>query len=97
LTTANEISCAELVEIITDYLEGTMQEAERRRFEAHLDECPYCVNYLEQVRLTNVSARGWTRFRSICRRFVVHPGTVRARRDHFAAGARFSRALHRRS
>jgi predicted anti-sigma-YlaC factor YlaD len=49
LTTANEISCAELVEIITDYLEATMQEAERRRFEAHLDECLYCVNYLEQM------------------------------------------------
>jgi anti-sigma factor RsiW len=52
LSTATEITCAELVEIITDYLEGTMQEAERRRFEAHLDECAYCVNYLEQMRQT---------------------------------------------
>jgi anti-sigma factor RsiW len=50
LSTADEITCAELVEIITDYLEGTMPQAERRRFEAHLDECPYCVNYLEQMR-----------------------------------------------
>ena len=52
LSTANEITCRELVEIITDYLEGTMQEAGRRRFEAHLDECPYCVNYLDQMRQT---------------------------------------------
>jgi anti-sigma factor RsiW len=52
LSTTNEITCRELVEIITDYLEGTMPQAERRRFEAHLDECPYCVNYLEQMRQT---------------------------------------------
>ncbi|MEK6271145.1 MAG: zf-HC2 domain-containing protein [Actinomycetota bacterium] len=52
MTTANETTCAELVESITDYLEATMQEAERRRFEAHLDECLYCVNYLEQTRQT---------------------------------------------
>ena len=50
LRTANEVTCAELVEIITDYLEATMQEGERRRFEAHLDECPHCANYLEQMR-----------------------------------------------
>ena len=48
----NEITCKELVEIITDYLEGTMPEAKRRLFEAHLDECLYCVNYLEQMRQT---------------------------------------------
>jgi anti-sigma factor RsiW len=52
LSTADEITCGELVEIITDYLEGTMQEAERRRFEAHLDDCPYCFNYLDQMRQT---------------------------------------------
>ena len=52
MSTANEISCRELVEIITDYLEGAMPPAERHRFEAHMDECPYCVNYLEQMRQT---------------------------------------------
>jgi anti-sigma factor RsiW len=52
LSTTNQITCRELVEIITDYLEGAMPQAERRRFEAHLDECPYCVNYLEQMRQT---------------------------------------------
>ncbi len=46
------MSCAELVEVITDYLEGTLPDEDRRRFEAHLDECPYCVTYLEQMRET---------------------------------------------
>jgi anti-sigma factor RsiW len=46
------MSCRELVDVITDYLEGSMAPADRLRFEAHLDECPYCVNYLEQMRET---------------------------------------------
>ena len=46
------MSCKELVEVITDYLEGTMPAADRARFEAHLEECPYCVTYLEQMRNT---------------------------------------------
>ena len=29
-----------------------MPQAQRRRFEVHLDTCPYCVNYLEQMRET---------------------------------------------
>jgi anti-sigma factor RsiW len=46
------MACRELVEVITDYLEGTLPSKERERFEAHLAECPYCVNYLEQMRAT---------------------------------------------
>ena len=46
------MSCRELVDVITDYLEGTMAPVDRVRFEAHLLECPYCVNYLEQMRET---------------------------------------------
>jgi anti-sigma factor RsiW len=48
----DEMSCRELVDVITDYLEGTMDAADRARFEAHLQECPYCVNYLDQMRET---------------------------------------------
>ena len=48
----DEMSCKELVEVITDYLEGTMAAEDRARFEAHLEACPYCVNYLEQMRAT---------------------------------------------
>jgi anti-sigma factor RsiW len=50
--TPEEMSCRELVDVITDYLEGTMAEDDSARFEAHLGECPYCVNYLDQMRDT---------------------------------------------
>jgi anti-sigma factor RsiW len=46
------LTCQELVEAITDYLEGTMGGEERRRFDAHLAECLHCVRYLEQMRST---------------------------------------------
>jgi anti-sigma factor RsiW len=46
------MSCRELVTVITDYIEGTMAADDRLRFEAHLEECPYCVNYVEQMRAT---------------------------------------------
>jgi anti-sigma factor RsiW len=51
-----EMACQELVEVITDYLEGTLPELDRARFERHLAACPSCQEYLEQmqalVRLT---------------------------------------------
>jgi anti-sigma factor RsiW len=40
------------VELVTDYLDGALDEARRDRFEAHLEECPDCARYLEQMRLT---------------------------------------------
>lgn len=46
------LSCRELVEIITDYLEGALPEGDRARFEAHLATCEGCRTYLEQMRLT---------------------------------------------
>ena len=49
---ANELSCQELVELVTDYLEGTLPAAERARFEAHLARCDGCDTYLEQMRQT---------------------------------------------
>ena len=52
MTEPDEMTCRELVEVITDYLEGTLPADDRRRFEEHIGECPYCVNYLEQMRLT---------------------------------------------
>lgn len=44
--------CQELVEVITDYLEGALSPADRARFEAHLEVCPHCSRYLEQFRTT---------------------------------------------
>ena len=45
-------SCQELVELVTDYLEGALSEEEARRFDEHLDLCDPCVIYLEQMRTT---------------------------------------------
>lgn len=46
------ISCKELVELVTEYLEGTLPSLERAYFESHLTECPGCTEYLAQLRLT---------------------------------------------
>jgi anti-sigma factor RsiW len=52
MMTSHEMSCKELVELITEYLEGTLPPAEKTRFEEHLTICPGCQTYLEQLRLT---------------------------------------------
>jgi anti-sigma factor RsiW len=47
-----ELSCQQVVELVTDYLEGALSRSERRRFEAHLRACPNCTAYLRQMRST---------------------------------------------
>jgi anti-sigma factor RsiW len=49
---SNGLSCQELVELVTEYLEDTMPPEERLRFEAHLSGCRPCQAYLEQMRQT---------------------------------------------
>lgn len=49
---ARSLTCIEMVEIITEYLEGTLPPSDRARFEAHLEGCEGCRNYLDQMRLT---------------------------------------------
>jgi predicted anti-sigma-YlaC factor YlaD len=44
--------CQEVVELVTDYLEGALSPADRRRFEVHLAGCPHCTEYLAQIRET---------------------------------------------
>jgi anti-sigma factor RsiW len=46
------MACNEIVETITAYLEGTLDPVDRSRFDAHLAECPYCTEYLAQMRAT---------------------------------------------
>jgi anti-sigma factor RsiW len=46
------MTCKELVEVITDYIEGTMPTDDVARFEEHLGECHGCDTYLDQMRLT---------------------------------------------
>lgn len=46
------IACKDVVEMVTDYLEGTLRAADRGRLEAHLARCPACTEYLAQIRET---------------------------------------------
>lgn len=45
-------SCQEVVELVTEYLEGAMEPENRDLFERHLAICPGCEAYLEQMRTT---------------------------------------------
>jgi anti-sigma factor RsiW len=49
------VTCRELVELVTDYLDGALDEDLRVRFEEHLGECPACDVYLDQFRRTIAS------------------------------------------
>jgi len=46
------MTCKELVELITQYLEGTLPEEARLQMENHLSGCEGCTHYLEQMRQT---------------------------------------------
>ncbi|MGZ4354329.1 MAG: anti-sigma factor family protein [Gaiellaceae bacterium] len=47
-----ELTCRELVELVTDYLEGALPPEDVARFERHLAVCPGCTTYVEQIRET---------------------------------------------
>ncbi len=48
----DEMTCRELVELVTAWLDDALPEEERSRFDDHLVGCPYCRFYLEQMRQT---------------------------------------------
>ena len=52
------LTCRELVELVTGYLEGTLPADDMERFERHLADCDPCVGYVEQIRLT-IAAAGY--------------------------------------
>jgi anti-sigma factor RsiW len=47
-----DMNCNELVELVTAYLDGSLDRDTRARFDAHLLECDGCANYLQQFRST---------------------------------------------
>jgi anti-sigma factor RsiW len=47
-----ELTCQELVELVTDYFEGALSARDRARFERHIDGCENCTTYLDQMRIT---------------------------------------------
>ena len=46
-----DLVCQQAIELLTDYLEGSLSRRQRLRLERHLRACPNCSNYLEQIRL----------------------------------------------
>jgi anti-sigma factor RsiW len=46
------LTCQDLVELVTDYLEGALSDLDRARFEEHIELCPMCQVHLEQLRTT---------------------------------------------
>jgi anti-sigma factor RsiW len=45
-----DLVCREVVEVVSEYLDGGMSPQDRARFERHLRECPYCAIYVDQMR-----------------------------------------------
>ena len=52
MTSPRDIACQELVELLTDYLEGALPPAEVAAVDAHLADCDGCAAYLDQMRVT---------------------------------------------
>jgi len=52
VTALHTLSCREIVELVTDYLEGDLDADNSTALEAHLDLCPGCARYVEQIRET---------------------------------------------
>jgi anti-sigma factor RsiW len=52
ILTTPAMTCRELVQVITDYLEGNLSRRDRRRFEWHIRGCDGCTTYVEQMRET---------------------------------------------
>lgn len=46
------LTCSELVELVTDYLDGALSPVDRARFEEHVMTCPPCHAHLDQMRRT---------------------------------------------
>ncbi|MFN2504510.1 MAG: anti-sigma factor [Acidimicrobiales bacterium] len=47
-----EMPCRQVVELVTDYLEGALPPTQRQRLAAHLERCPHCSRYLDQMTVT---------------------------------------------
>ncbi len=49
---ADELTCKEVVGLVTEYLEQTLLPAAQARLEQHLADCPGCQTYLQQIQQT---------------------------------------------
>lgn len=48
----NRLTCREAVELVTDYLEAALLPEMEANFKQHLDTCPGCITYVDQMRQT---------------------------------------------
>ena len=62
-----DMTCSELVEVVTEYLDGGLATGDAERFEEHLTLCPACVRHFEQMRAT-------IHLTGTLRREDLHPG-----------------------
>ena len=53
----SEMTCRQLVELVTEDSEGALSPPDRARFRAHLETCPHCLTYVEQMRQTAKALR----------------------------------------
>jgi anti-sigma factor RsiW len=56
MTDPRGLTCQELVELVTEYLEATLPASDREHVENHLSLCRGCADYLEQMRQTIAAA-----------------------------------------
>jgi anti-sigma factor RsiW len=80
------MTCRELVELVTAYLDGMLSDAQRREFEEHLALCPGCEDYLAQFQQTidllgelpeeTVSAPGRQRLLDAFADWSTNPGSL---------------------
>ena len=52
ISSGKDMSCKELVELVTEYLEGTLPAHDVARFDTHIERCEGCADYLDQMRTT---------------------------------------------
>ena len=48
----DHLSCQEVVELVTDYLDGALSAEEASLFEQDLNFCDGCIWYVDQIRTT---------------------------------------------
>jgi anti-sigma factor RsiW len=78
MSAARELTCREVVELVTDYVEGTMDAELRAAFDAHLVGCDGCTHYVDQIEAT-IRLAGTIEPRALAPEFRA--GLVEAFRD----------------
>ena len=54
---AHPMVCRDAIQLMSDYLDGSLTRRDRRRLDKHIANCPHCSLYLEQLR-TTIAASG---------------------------------------